>query len=149
MRLAIRLKAFRRIYADDVLVLIACLFLTANTLIWQFTKGNFYELIAVESGQLYPPPADLPQPARTYLKRSVAVIAFFYSGLWAIKFSFMLFFRRLGRNIRHRKVIWWTILAVIIASWLACLGTIQYRCLTGSSEYIESKFAASILEFMG
>ena len=122
------------------MVFIACLFLTTNTLIWQFTKGDLYELIAVESGQLYPPPSDLPQRAQSYLKRSVAVIALFYSGLWAIKISFMLFFKRLGRNVMNQKIIWWTILTVIIASWFACIGTIQYRCLTGSFDYIECKY---------
>ena len=121
------------------MVLVACLFLLTNTLIWQFTKGDLYELITVASGQRYPPPPDLAQHAETYLKRSVAIIAFFYSGLWAIKLSFMLFFKRLGRNVRRQNVLWWTILAVVVASWLACIGTIQYRCLTGSFEYVQSK----------
>ena len=121
------------------MVLIAILFLMINTLIWQFTKDDLYVLIAVESGQLYPPPSDLPERARRYLKRSVAVIFLFYSGLWAIKLSFMLFFKRLGRNIRGQRIIWWTVMAFIAASWLACLGTIQYHCLTGSFDYIESR----------
>ncbi len=143
-RIAVRIKAFRRIYADDAMVLIACLFLMTNTLIWQFSKGALYEVIAVESGQLYPPPSDLPDRAQSYLRRSVAVIAFFYSGLWAIKLSFMLFFRRLGRNVRNQKIMWWTILAIVVATWLACLGTIQYGCLTGSFEHISSTFLSPV-----
>ena len=127
------------------MVLVACLLLMTNTLIWQMSKDDLYEIIAVESGQLYPPPADLASNATSYLKRSVAVIAFFYSGLWAIKLSFMLFFRRLGQNVTGQKVLWWTILVIVVASWLACLGTIHYRCLTGSFEYIESNDVSSIL----
>ena len=142
-----RIKVFRRLYADDAMVFIACLFLTTNTLIWQMSKDDLYELMAVASGQQYPPPLDLPKLAQACLRRSVAVIALFYSGLWAIKLSFMLFFRRLGQNVRNQEIIWWPILAVIVATWLACLGTIQYRCLTGSFEYIESTDTESITGF--
>ena len=143
-RIAARIKVFRRIYADDVMVLIACLFLLTNTLIWQTSKGDLYLTIAVASGQLYPPPPDTAERAQTYLQRSVAVIALFYSGLWAIKLSFMLFFRRLGHNVSNQKVLWWTILFFVVATWLACLGTIQYHCLTGSFEYIESIYAEPV-----
>ena len=127
------------------MVLLACLFLMTNTLIWQFGKDDLYETIAVASGQLYPPPADLANHATSYLRKSVAVIAFFYSGLWAIKLSFMLFFRRLGQNVTGQKYLWWTILVIVVASWLASLGTIHYRCLTGSFEYIESNDVSSII----
>ncbi len=137
-RVAARIKFFRRLWADDAMVFIACLFLTTNTLIWQMSKEDLYEIIAVDSGQLYPPPVDLPERAQAYLRRSVAVIALFYSGLWAIKLSFMLFFRRLGQNVRNQKILWWTILVILVATWLACLGTIEYRCLLGSIEYIQS-----------
>ena len=146
-RVAARIKFFRRLWADDVMVFIACLFLMTNTLIWQMSKNDLYEIIAVDSGQLYPPPVDLPERAQAYLQRSVAVIAFFYSGLWAIKLSFMLFFRRLGQNVRNQKILWWTILVMLVATWLACLGTIEYRCLLGSVEYIQSTDATAVTEF--
>lgn len=120
-RVAGRIKVFRRLYADDAMVLIACLFLMTNTLIWQMSKDDLYEIIAVQSGQQYPPPLDLSKRAQAYLRRSVAVIALFYSGLWAIKLSFMLFFRRLGQNVRNQDIIWWTILAIIVATWLCLL----------------------------
>ena len=143
-RVAARIKVFRRIYADDVMVLIACLFLMTNTLIWQTSKDDLYVTIAVASGQLYPPPPDIAERAQTYLRRSTAVIVLFYSGLWAIKLSFMLFFRRLGHNVRNQTLMWWTILSIVAATWLACLGTIQYQCLSGSFEYIESMYGEPI-----
>ena len=146
-RVAGRIKAFRRVYADDAMVLIACLLLLTNALAWQMSKDDLYEVIAVSSGQLYPPPSDLSTTATAYLRRSVAVIVFFHSGLWAVKLSFMLFFRRLAQNVSGQKVLWWTILVIVVASWLACLGTIHYRCLTGSFEYIESNDVYSIGAF--
>ena len=146
-RVAGRIKAFRRLYADDAMVLIACLLLMTNALIWQVSKDDMYEVIAVASGQLYPPPSDLSTNATAYLRRSVAVRVFFYSGLWAVKLSFMLFFRRLAQNVTGQKGLWWTILVIVVATWLACAGTTDYRCLAGSFEYIESNDVYSIRTF--
>ena len=146
-RAAGRIKAFRRLYADDAMVLIACLLLMTNAWIWQMSKDDLYEVIAVASGQLYPPPSDFSTNTRAYLRRSVAVIAFFYSGLWAVKLSFMLFFRRLAQNVTGQKGLWWTILVIVVATWLACLGTIHYCCLAGSFEYIESNDLYSLRAF--
>ena len=148
-RIAARIKVFRRIYADDVMVLIACLFLMINTLILQTSKDDMYLTIAVASGQLYPPPPDIAELTQTYTRSFGAVIALFYAGLWAIKLSFMLFFRRLGHNVSNQKVLWWTILFFVVATWLTCLGTTPWHCLLGSFEYIESIYAEPIIRSTG
>lgn len=68
---------------DDGLVLFAWVVLLINSILWQVDKDALYENLAV--GQLYPPPANFEQQMEQYLRRSVAVIAFFYTGLWSIK----------------------------------------------------------------
>ena len=95
-----------------------------------------YENIAVSTGQLFPPPPDFPHNTETYLRRTVVVISFFYTGLWAVKLSFLLFFKRLGQNVRNQKLLWWAVLAIIAATYFACLGTIEYHCLAGTFLYI-------------
>ena len=136
----VRLKVFGRLHADDVLILFACLALLINTILWQFGQGGLYENIAASSGQLYPLPSGLDHATEQYLRKSIAVIIFFYTGIWSVKFSFLVFFKRLGHNVRNQSVVWWVVLAFTLAAYVTCLGTIQYTCLVSSFEYIESKY---------
>ena len=135
-RIGIRIKAFNKLFADDALVFFACLLLLINSIIWQVSKDDLYLDIGISSGQIFPPPVDFPERTTRYLRRTVIVIVFFYTGLWAIKLSFLIFFRRLGHNVRNQKPVWWTVLAITVATYFACLGTIEYHCLAGSFEYI-------------
>ena len=146
IRVIVRLKAFHKLFADDPLVLFSCVLLLTNTITWQVVKGDLYLNMAVSAGQLYPPPADFPRRTERYLRASVAIIMFFYTGLWAIKLSFLVFFKKLGENVRHQTLIWWSVLAVTCASYFACLGTIEYKCLAGSFMHIQCKFERLIVE---
>lgn len=139
-RIIVRLKVFGRLHADDGLVFFAWIVLLINTILWQFGQDALYENIAVSSGQLYPPPPGFAHAAEQYLRRSVAVIVFFYTGLWSVKFSFLVFFKRLGHNVRNQRIVWWLVLAITLASYVTCLGTIEYSCLASSFMYIESKY---------
>ncbi|KAL8725332.1 MAG: hypothetical protein Q9166_007438, partial [cf. Caloplaca sp. 2 TL-2023] len=138
IRVIVRLKVFQKLFADDPLVLFSCVLLLTNTITWQVVKEDMYLNLAVSAGQLYPPPADLPRRTERYLRATVAIITFFYTGLWAIKLSFLVFFKKLGENVRNQTTIWWSVLAVTCASYFVCLGTIEYKCLAGSFMYIES-----------
>lgn len=62
---------------------------------------------------------------------------FFYTGLWSVKLSFLVFFKRLGQNVRNQQIVWWTVLLITIGSYLACLSIIDYRCLASSFSYLE------------
>ena len=109
----------------------------SSTVIWQVYKEDLYENLDVSSGLLFPPPESFPKDTEAYLKASVAVIIFFYSSLWFVKFSFLVFFRRLGDRVRGQNILWWVVAAITAATWLASLGTLDYPCLTGSFEYLE------------
>ena len=134
-RIAIRLNVFRRLYADDALTLFAWLLFLVNTILWQTGKDALYQNIAVSTGKA-PMPPTFPRDTEVYLRKTVAIIVFFYSGLWSVKFAFLLFFRRLGQSVQNQKVIWWVVLVVTASTYFACLGTIEYHCLAGSYEYI-------------
>lgn len=139
-RILVRLRVFRRLYADDGLVLFAWIVLLVSAALWQTGIDALYENIAVSSGQLYPPPANFPRRTEQYLRKSVAVIVFFYTGLWSVKLSFLIFFKRLGHNVRHQNTVWWAVLAINAATYLTCLGTIEYRCLASSFSYISCEY---------
>ncbi|KAL8733782.1 MAG: hypothetical protein Q9181_003464 [Wetmoreana brouardii] len=109
LRVYDRPNVFRRIYTDDGLVFFAWIVLLINTIIWQERKEALYENIAVSTGQLYPPPADFAYQTESYLRSSNVVIVFFYTGLWSVKLSFLVFFKPLGQNVRNQlpiNILW-------------------------------------------
>lgn len=123
------MKAFHRFYADDVFVLLSWLLLLATAIMWQFVSQYWYQIQEVASGHLYPPPATYTADSERYLRMSVPIIAFFYTGLWSVKLSFLLFFRRLGNKVRGQKLHWWIVTAFTLATWCTCIATIHYNCL--------------------
>ncbi|KAI4258269.1 MAG: hypothetical protein L6R42_005202 [Xanthoria sp. 1 TBL-2021] len=93
------------------------------------------------SAGLEMPGEDFAQAAGSYFKATLAIIVLFYSALWSIKISFLLFFRRLGNNVRGQRRIWWPVLGVTVATYFACIGSIQYACLVSSFEYLAANCA--------
>lgn len=104
----------------------------ATAIIWQCIGDRMYQTIAVTSGQLFPPPATFVPDTESYLRASVAVIALFYSSLWAVKLSFLVFFRRLNENVRGQRIQWWCVFGFTLATYFTCIGTIEYNCLVPS-----------------
>ena len=94
-----------------------------------------YYVTSVLAG-LEMPDEGFAQLAESYSKSTFAVIFLFYSALWAIKISFLLFFKRLGTNVQGQKLIWGLVFGITLATYFVCIGTIQYPCLLPSFEYI-------------
>lgn len=49
-------------------------------------------------------------------------------GIWSIKLNFMLFFYRLGHQIRAYRIFWWISVFVVMSCGIVALGIIPYRC---------------------
>lgn len=133
-----RIKVFKRLYIDDVFVVFALILVIANAILWQYHSQEMFDLMAVSAGIETPGP-DFVSRSEAYLKSSVAVIAFFYSTLWSVKMSFLLFFRRLGAGISRQKYIWWPVFLFTSATYFACIGTIQYNCLVAPLQVVMEK----------
>lgn len=99
-----------------------------------------YYTMRVSAG-LELPGADFGSISEPYFKSTAAVIILFYSSLWSIKISFLLFFRRLGTNVKNQKLLWWPVFGITVATYFACIGTIQYSCLLRSFEYLAAHCA--------
>ena len=107
----------------------------ANTVIWYINKDKLYETIDVGSGALFPPPASFPKAEREYLRGLIAVSILFYSSLWFVKFSFLVFFKPLGSQVvRGQCSLWWSVCIITVLSYFSTFGTIQYSCLMGTRE---------------
>ena len=133
-RLYVRLRIFRRCHVEDPFVLAAWLMNLANAVIWQRNADQLYSIIAVGGEQVSKPPPQFPSHFSTKLHSALASSILYYTALWSIKISFLLFFRTLGSDIRRHKVLWYCVLAYTIASYIVCIGTIDYGCLVRSED---------------
>lgn len=127
-----RIRSFKKFYWDDAFVLIAWLMLLASAIIWQCISKNMYQALYIASGVSLSIPPTFIEDSQTYLRGMLAIILLFQSGLWSVKISFLLFFRRLGENVSGQKVHWWIAFAFTLATYFVGIGTIQYNCLTPS-----------------
>ena len=102
--------------------------LLAQVIVFQKVVGAEYLLYDVEAGAV-PPPADFTSQIESFLHAEVAINLLYLCGIWAIKLSFMLFFRRLGHNVKWQKQLWWCVLIAIIAGLGISIGVLDFPCL--------------------
>ena len=107
----------------------------ATTIIWQIYHDKLYETMGVSAGLLFPP-ATLASDTETYLRASIPVFILFYSSLWFIKLSFLVFFRRLGCKVRQQRFHWWIVFGFTATTWIISIGTVDYPCLSGTFEFV-------------
>lgn len=96
---------------------------------WQVIASDMYQWMTLVSGHLWPPPQSIVEDSERYYKGSIVILVLLFTSIWAIKLAFLLFFKRLIRNVRTQTTIWWCVLAVTISSYFVSVGTIQYTCL--------------------
>ncbi|CAF9936601.1 MAG: hypothetical protein HETSPECPRED_010382 [Heterodermia speciosa] len=135
-RIFVRIKVFRRLFPDDALVLAAWFMLIAYAAIWQWCGDQLYLSVAVASGKLLMPPPDFLDQLETFLHGLFVAYYMFYTLLWSIKMSFLLFFWKLGHNVRRQRPLWWSVFAFTVASYAVCLGLVDYSCLLGSKMHL-------------
>lgn len=117
-------------------------------ILWQGRAHDLYIVFDVGSGAAKPE-ADYLHHLRRYVTGRI-VYAFLYPlSLWSIKFSFLLFFRRLGRKARCYTFLWWGVLGCNII----CLGVWYavpvWRYTISSIQYISSVLRDSLVKTCG
>ena len=142
-RIFVRLRYFKRIYVDDILVLAAWMMLLASSVIWQTQQTHLYNQFMLSAGQIEPTAATLAA-VQSLMRANLAVIILLLSCLWSVKVSVLVFFRRLGQPVRGQNIWWWFVTVFTIISWVTCIGVLQYRCLLGSAQYILSELTRNI-----
>lgn len=140
-RIYVRVRSFRKLYVDDALILLAWLMILATSIIWQTLSGAMYRSLFVISGKVHHRPPTFVNDEQNFLHGSAVVIVLFYSSLWAVKLSFLFFFRRLVQGVARQEQLWWAVLAITVGSYFACIGTIEYNCLLPSFAKVASECA--------
>jgi hypothetical protein len=117
-RIAIRSYKFKKIFSDDILVLVALGMLLASAVLYQIILTPMYTLLRVAAG-LEAPKEDFVQKGSKYLKFQFAITCLFWSILWTVKLSFLAFFRRLSSGLKKHKTAWWIVLSFVLLSYVS------------------------------
>lgn len=130
-----RIYAFRHLWLDDAFAIGAWLMLLVQAITWMTQVDSMYLLFQLDAGKLMPTPEILKRLAQ--LERAeCAILILFYTSLWAIKASFLIFFRRIGGTDRSWLIWFWCVVGFVAATYFVCLGDIQYPCLLRDQAYI-------------
>ncbi|MCJ1241299.1 hypothetical protein MMC14_009303 [Varicellaria rhodocarpa] len=142
-RIGVRIKYFRRIWADDMLIMAAWIMILVTACLHQIEGTNLYNQYPLVTGKLSPTPEHLAGE-RSLLRAELAEFFLFYTALWCVKLSILVFFRRVfgdRQQIPWLRTWWWAITGFTIASWAACIGTMPYSCLLKPLPYILARCA--------
>lgn len=124
-----RIKRFKKFYWDDFFVFMATVITIASIITWQtLVVHDLYEVINVLTG-FQRPKLEFDAHLRRYFDTSLALFVLFNSVLWAIKFSFLIFFRRLGKNVRRQRVLWWPIFTFTVVSYIISVALAAKICV--------------------
>ena len=102
--------------------------LLAYSVTWEKNYRTLYIGNDVEIGKIAPPP-DLLSNTATYIHAEIAINLLNTCGLWAIKLSFMVFFRRLGQGVKKQRILWWIVMAALFAGFAITIGVYNWPCL--------------------
>lgn len=98
-------------------------------------KDLVYLQIYVGLGWQAPPP-DLAPRMLEFEKRAQVCSALVWMAIYAVKFSFLTFFRRLVRRVRLLVSWWWSVFAVLLVSGLVSLPLAFIVCSDFSEHYL-------------
>lgn len=97
-----------------------------------------YYVLGVNAG-LVPLQADFPTRLMRDLKASFMSNLFFYAALFSVKLALIVFFKRLGNNVRGQKYLWWPAFILSAVCFVVSVGDIGYSCLVNSDiEYLST-----------
>ncbi|KAK8050965.1 hypothetical protein PG993_002350 [Apiospora rasikravindrae] len=134
-RISIRLVCFRKLFVEDYLMIVVLGMMLANAILCQTRMDLVYLIDAVGNGDIDPTPSfneDMPKALHAVLANTLLCVL----GIWAVKYNFLLFFYRLGSNIRLFRIGLWVVVAITTACLAVVLGTTDYPCTTSPVEFL-------------
>lgn len=109
-RVAIRLRHHKRLFIDDVFLFIAVACLCVAIGLMLHSSSSLYLVEAVQTGS---PSIELPpdwlEQSQLYRRYNAAWEALIWTNLFAVKFSFLFFFKKLTHRVHQMTTYWWVI----------------------------------------
>lgn len=97
-------------------------------LLYAFADSLFLEEALTTSPSSVILPPDFLNQLFRFHKLSDAYLVLTYTSIFAVKFSFLFFFRVLVRRMHKMIVYWWIVVAVTTVAWAVCVISIFLPC---------------------
>ena len=150
-RIFARWKVFRRFFFDDAFVLIAWILFVAQMILCQVMLPTLNEVHLIIHKATTQGLENLPAGADSklrFLKHASLACSFaFTCTIWAVKASFLIFFRRLGRQVRWQNTIWYFALAVTVIGFVIFFPIWSSDCAVGNMVLGKSEMRDSFSRF--
>jgi len=127
IRTAIRICVYRRLFADDGAVYLALTILVSMGVMYQIITPTMFELERLLTPGAVPS-ANFVQEAALFLKLQFAIIILFWTTLWAVKLSFLLYCRNLLAGLPNQLFWWWLVSVFAGMAYLGCWATQLASC---------------------
>lgn len=146
-RFVARWRTVRRFYLEDVFALAAWTFIAASCVLTHVLLPDLFEIFYTSpaSAAAMADNEDRVPPRRNIarnLEAKAAADMLGYLALWAIKLSFLCFFRRIYENLDSWMKYWWIVMAFTIITLVATTAAsivyyvlIDYDCMSSFFEY--------------
>lgn len=132
-RFIIQIKLYRRLHVDDYFLLLACVCVTAGTVLGYTNVGDLYwsedlSLNPTRLTSLLVSEEDFVNHVNAYKRLSYAYPALLWTAIFAVKFAYLTFFRQLVARLRPLIIYWRVLLTTTIISFPMCIVSIYLGC---------------------
>lgn len=127
-RVYVRLRLFRRLFPDDGFVVAAWLFYVALGIIFQTQVNSMWIAIDAGSNRQEQLSSVYMERVNSFVHLQIGTWVLSFTALWLVKFSFLLFFRKLGNRVRRQRILWWAVIGFTSASYVVCISLGAFKC---------------------
>lgn len=133
-RFVLQIKVHRRLHLDDYFLLLACICITAGTVLGYLKVGDLYwsedlSLNPTRLLSLLTSEGDFINRVNAYERLYYIYPALLWTAIFAVKFAYLTFFRQLVARLRPLIIYWRVVLATTIISFPVCIASIYLGCM--------------------
>ena len=118
-RLLINRHVHGRVSANDACVCLALVILISMAIMYHYITAPIFQIRRISQGE-EPYTPDIGPVAHFFLKLQFAIIVLYWTCLWTIKMSFLMYYRTLFENLPGHLV-WWSVASIFtLLAYLGC-----------------------------
>lgn len=118
-RFVIRLYALRKLLADDVAVAAALVLLLSLAIMYHYAIPPMFAVVQVAEGEKAFT-ASFQDQAAVYLRLQFAIIVLFWTTIWVVKTSFLIFYRTVFAGLPEHMLGWRLVAGFTALTYLLC-----------------------------